>query len=328
MILSIIGTRPQYVKVLPIQEYCKKKNVPHYVIDTNQHYSQYVSQELIKDLGLEIDVNLNIHGWNNSEFIANAIKKINNILPQTPDTKVLVYGDTNSTVAGALAAKLSGFRLGHAEAGIRTKACNLEETNRKVADDLADVNFCSSSEDIFNISDGVFSGDLEYELLNVIAGDSQIRYDGSVLLTLHRKELIYKQVQDTLWMFKDLNYSVLWPQHHSLISSPWYDALYVPENVLVTRPLTYTEIVQKLKVCPFIVTDSGGLEKIAPFFGKGVLVARDYIGWSKGFSLGYSKILEGAYDFLWASKPRPQNKNLYLSCDSPARTIVTTMEEW
>ena len=168
-IISIIGTRPQYIKIKPFYDYCKNNNINNYIIDTNQHYSDNVSKILIEELELNIDYNLNTHSENEISFISNSFSSIYNKLKElcSKDTIILVMGDTNSTLVSSIVAKKMGLKLAHIEAGIRCYDKNRpEELNRILVDEIADIHFTSREKDKENVSNPIYVGDLEYYFLN------------------------------------------------------------------------------------------------------------------------------------------------------------------
>ena len=184
-LLSVIGTRPQYIKLKPLYDYCKLKGLEHIVVDTNQHYSDNVSKNLIKDLCLNVDINLSLKYSNEIDFIAKATQSLAKIIEkESPDT-ILIYGDTNSTFCAALSAYKLGIPIAHIEAGERCFDNSVpEEINRIFADNVSSLNFCSSKSSKANIN-GVFCGDLEYNLLNNI--DPKITFENFGVMTIHRQ---------------------------------------------------------------------------------------------------------------------------------------------
>ena len=118
-IVTVIGTRPQYIKVKPLYDYCKKIKIDNVIVDSFQHYSSNVSSVFINEFNLEIDYNLNICNKTEKDFISDGIRKIYNYFEkETPDA-VLVLGDTNTTLCSAIVANKLGIPIGHIEAGLR-----------------------------------------------------------------------------------------------------------------------------------------------------------------------------------------------------------------
>ena len=119
-ILSVIGTRPQYVKVKPIFDYCNENNINHIIVDTNQHYSENVSDYFIKEFSLVIDHNLRINNSNEVSFISKTMEMFSEILEKEKPDFVLLYGDTNSTLSSSLVCYKHNIPFAHIEAGLRS----------------------------------------------------------------------------------------------------------------------------------------------------------------------------------------------------------------
>jgi UDP-N-acetylglucosamine 2-epimerase len=292
-IVTVIGTRPQYTKLKPLHDYFKKNNIDNYIIDTNQHYSANVSGDIIKDLELEIDCNLCISSEDEISFMANGLCSIHNKLKEIcdKDTTVLVMGDTNSTLISSIVAKKMGLRLAHIEAGIRSgDHNNPEEINRIMTDSISDVHFISRECDSKNVANPIYVGDLEYSFLNSIENNYEdISYDGSILLTIHRQENMNISKLNNIFNFcESLEYPIVFPMHHRTANFIRDNNLSLPDNIEVVDSVSYMEMISLMRGCRAIITDSGGVSKTAPFFGKKVIVAMDKWGWHDLFIRGYA----------------------------------------
>lgn len=292
-IVSIIGTRPQYIKVKPIYDYCIANNLYHTIIDTNQHYSNDVSKKIIESLNINIDINLNAKGKNEIEFISDTINKLQNILTSIKNVFVLIYGDTNSAFAAALVCYKNNIKFAHIEAGARCFNNKVpEEVNRVFIDTAASINFCTAKRDCDNISNGVLCGDLEYELLKSFNNKNLKNYSEYGLMTVHRQSNMNKTSIEKIFNFCiDLGKIIL-PLHHRLKSQKWFNTLNIPNNIKITDPLNYHDMYQVMKSCRFILTDSGGVLKTSPFFGKKTLILRPQVGWIDTIEKGYAKICD------------------------------------
>lgn len=319
-LISIIGTRPQYIKCAAIDRRCKKEGISHVIIDTWQHYDKDVSASIIQDLGLN-NVNY-IESNRKSEIkqlssilflLENSIKNI--------EAKYLVYGDTNSSFAAAVVLHKLKKTFGHIEAGIRCGVNIPEELNRKYVDNVASVNFCSRLADM-DCNNAIYSGDLEYELLNELNPD--IEYGGFALLTLHRQENIHQErIQFIFDRIKEMGITTIFPIHHRLKNQPWFSRVLIPENIIPMPGLPYSKMVDKLSKCKFIITDSGSVPKIAPFFGKRCLILRNEIGWKEVIEEGYGKLSDlSDQDIQWAYDKGKRNKSLYMTAIEPSKIIL------
>jgi UDP-GlcNAc3NAcA epimerase len=292
-IITIIGTRPQYIKLKPFYDYCKDNGISNYIIDTNQHYSNNVSKNLIEELGLKIDCNLRIESGGEISFIANGLLSIQNKLEEVSnkDSIVIVIGDTNSTLISSIVSKKMGLKLAHIEAGIRCYDRNRpEELNRILVDDLSDIHFISRERDRESVSNPVYVGDLEYYFLNSIEhlyGD--ISYDGNILLTIHRQE---NMDVDHLYRIFDLcesiKYPITFPIHHRTDNFVKKNDILIPDNIEVIEPISYIDMISFMRGCRGIISDSGGITKTAPFFGKKCIIPLYQVEWREVISEGYA----------------------------------------
>lgn len=322
-LLSIIGTRPQYIKIKPLYDYCNLKKIEHIIIDTNQHYSDNVSKNLIKDLNLNIDINLNLNYSNEIEFTSKAIMNLSNLIGRERPDIVLVYGDTNSTFCAAFSAYKLGVPIAHIEAGERCFDNSVpEEINRIFTDSVSKFNFCSSRFSENNIN-GIFCGDLEYNLLNNI--NPKIAFENFGIMTIHRQSNCSNgRVSKILEMCSKIPYDIKFFAHHRI--KPFIDS--VPGNVKILEPCIYSEMIDAMAKCKFIITDSGSIQKTSPFFGKNTLVMRNMSEWRDAERCGIVR-LEGKEeeDIAWImSNSAPRIKNLYLNNKAlPAEIIVNTI---
>ena len=323
-ILSVIGTRPQYIKYAPLyKRFLNYSEVSHLIYDTNQHYSDSVSKNIIDSVGLKIDGNIRIDNRNSLGFISSAIIKISSLLDKEKPDCLFTIGDTNSTFSACIAAHKLGIRTCHIEAGARSKTMKEEEINRQYADSISEFKFSSSLEDLKNISGGVYSGDLEYEMLNQI--DPKISSGNFSILTIHRKENMTKDRFDHILSFLGRSgEKILFVGHHTPISFIRKNNIVLPDNISLIPAQNYIDMVNLMSGCKNIFTDSGGLLKTAPFFGKKCVVLRDDgEEWSDTYKLGIAKrfVDEGVEDFI--STPFTERyMDFYMKSGSPSSIIV------
>jgi len=200
-LLSLIGTRPQYIKIKPIFDYCKKNNVNHIIVDTNQHYSESVSDYFIKEFSLEIDHNIGLNNSDEINFISKSMESFSEIIKKENPDFVLLYGDTNSTLIGSLVCYKKSIPFAHVEAGLRCNDIKVpEELNRIIADLTSDIQFTPIKNLLPNLKNGILCGDLEYELLNNNY-DKPISYDGPIVMTLHRQRNLTKERLNSIFDF-------------------------------------------------------------------------------------------------------------------------------
>ena len=309
-LLSIIGTRPQYIKVKPISQYCEDNRIEHKIIDTRQHYSYNVSGSLIKDLNLKIDRHLDVKNSNEISFIAESSKALFEIINKESPNAVIVYGDTNSTFSAALAAYKADVPIAHVEAGERCFDTSVpEEVNRIFVDTASSLNFCSSKRALLNLKNGHYCGDLEYELLGIL--DPDIFFKDFGVMTIHRNENTSKQSLIKIFDFcKALPYDVRFFAHHRI--RPYIDS--VPGNVKILEPCSYSDMVKNMAECKFIITDSGGIQKTSAFFGKKTIVMRGGSEWKEVEQAGYARLYGDCKDDAkWLEERAPnRDKRFYL----------------
>lgn len=300
-ITTIIGTRPQYVKLKPLCDFLKNKPCNHIVVDTNQHFSQNVSKCFVEEFGLSIDYNLQIKNSNPIEFISDAISKISSLLSNINADAVFVMGDTNSSLAAAIVSNKMSIPLFHIEAGIRCgKRERPEEINRIIIDDLSDVHFVSRNCDSKNVRNPVYVGDLEYVLLNSIGFDN-ISYEDWILMTIHRDDNMNKDRLNSIFaLCKKIGKDIIFPMHHRTKKCICDNNIFLPYNIKVIDPVSYTDICYYLSNCLGVITDSGGVSKITPFFGKKCIVPSIAAEWDEVITNGYATLLE---DEKWFDDP-------------------------
>lgn len=324
-LISVIGTRPQYIKIKPLYDYCIKENIDHTIIDTNQHYSSNVSDVFIKEFNLNIKYKLKVKNNNASYFLSDAITKIYDIFNEINPVNILVYGDTNSTLAAAIVANKMGINVCHIEAGIRCGDKNRpEEMNRILIDELSKIHFVSREKDCSNVANPVYIGDLEYCLLNKLEEEEKIQkieYQNFYLMTIHRQENSNRQkIQEILNFCDKLKYPVIWPIHHRI--KPLLKDISMTDNISIIDPLSYTEMINKLSKCNGIISDSGGVTKIAPFFGKKCIIPLETNEWDDIVKQGYGQL---TFDSKWLEDSIiERNKDLYYHTEC-CETIIKTI---
>jgi UDP-GlcNAc3NAcA epimerase len=327
-IISVIGTRPQYIKVKPIQTYCINNNIKHFIIDTNQHYSDNVSKNIINDLNLKIDFNLNKNNNFNSEidFIyqtsKNFINLINNYF-KNEKIYIIVYGDTNSSFSIALTCHKNMIPFAHVEAGVRCGDNTVpEEVNRIYTDTVANLNFCSSISSCKNIKNGILSGDLEYELLQSLNLDfNDLNYG---VLTIHRQENLNNYKLNKIFNYLNNFNKIIFPIHHRLKNHEFIINKNIPNNIEIIEPLPFTKMAQLISSSSFVFTDSGGILRTLPFYGKKSLILRSSLGWKEVVENGYAKICEyNNDDIKWINNLDINRKlNFYTYNLKPSSIII------
>ena len=315
-LLTIIGTRPQYIKIKPLYDYFKKYHINNILVDTSQHYSISVSSVFIKEFNLKIDYALSSNTTTPLLFISSCIKLLDNILDVEKPDCVIVIGDTNSTLAGSIAANKKNIKLVHIEAGIRCGDLNRpEEMNRILVDIMADIHCIAREKDKNNVKNPIYIGDLEYVLLNEMEKNNCIhdfRYDNIFLMTIHRAENTNCHKLNKIFkLCSEIKENIIFPIHHRTKLVIEKCNMTIPKNVKIIEPLSYLDMINYLSIVRGIITDSGGIVKISPFFGKKCLIPLETTEWTEVVHEGYGK-LGYDVDFLRYNIHINRKKDFYL----------------
>jgi len=312
----IIGTRPQYIKLKPIFDYLKKLEYNFVVIDTNQHYDSKLSSSMVHQLGLTIDYDLSADTSSSCTFMADVLGKLSALLGSLRPRAVMVLGDTNSTLVASLVANKLGICLLHIEAGVRCgNRSRPEEMNRILVDELSNVHLISREADSSNVSNPVLIGDLEYQLINQLEDDGKIPYvdmSMKILMTIHRAENTSPDALACIMLEVGRCPSeVVFPIHHRTRACIQETGLRIPDNVEVVEPYPYLEMLATLSSCRAIISDSGGVTKVAPYFGKRCCIPPGPVEWVEIVDSGYGKT---EWDFDWLlSGDLPRIRDFYLA---------------
>ncbi len=299
-IAIILGTRPEIIKMSPIIRECERRGLDHYILHTGQHYSFEMDSVFFEELNLptaryNLDVGSSTHGRQTATMLAG----IEDILMRDVPDVVLVQGDTNTVLAGALAASKLHIRLGHVEAGLRSFDRMMpEETNRVIADHISDYLFAPTKtsrqylldegihdERIFvtgnTIVDAVYQNlEIAKEKVDVLErlGLSE---GGYFLATAHRAENVDDPVKlggilnGFRLVYEEFGMPVVFPAHPrtvKMISEFGFD---VPSGTRMIEPLGYPEFLQLEGDARCVLTDSGGLQEEACILGVRCVTLRD-----------------------------------------------------
>ena len=304
-IVSVVGTRPQLIKAAALQPVLRRDHEDIFV-DTGQHYDHVMAGSFFGELGLaEPDHALGIGGGGHGAQTGRMLIALEQLLESTAPDAVLVYGDTNSTLAGALAAAKLGIPVAHVEAGLRSHDRRMpEELNRLVADHLSTWHFAPTPAAVENlaaegITDGVFEvGDLMLDLAARIS--AQVRDSAAlaevaarldmpllpgqyVFATVHRAE---NRTPDAIAAWVDLLGAVALPQRPVVLAlhpgtrvAVEAAGVTLPEGVLVVEPQGYRSSLALQLHAAAVLTDSGGVQRESAWLGVPCLVLRSTTEW-------------------------------------------------
>lgn len=308
-IISIIGARPQFIKASPVHNQLAT-DFELVSLHTGQHYDQNLSNIFFKEFNLdEPEYNLNIGSGNHGEQSGKMLIGVEQVLLKENPDLVIVYGDTNSTISGTLAAIKLHIPTAHVEAGMRSFNRHMpEEVNRVATDHLSNVNFCVTKTSVNNlrkegISKNVYLvGDTMYDVFNKMKNlrDKKIlkqyglEEDGYTLTTIHRASNTenpanLKSIIKALISSKE---KIVFPAHPRTIkyleSNNLLENLKKKKNILLLPPQGYIENLSLMSYAKKILTDSGGMQKEAYFLKKPCITLREETEWVETLENGWN----------------------------------------
>jgi UDP-GlcNAc3NAcA epimerase len=351
-ILTVLGARPQFIKAATISRALQEKLVQEVIVHTGQHYDSNMSDIFFEEMLIpKPDHFLNISGLSHGAMTGQMIEKIEGVLKDEKPDFVLVYGDTNSTLAGALAASKLHIPIAHIEAGLRSFNMRMpEEINRILTDRISTKLYCPTSTAIENLKregfdnidcEVLLSGDVMYDAALFYSERSQkyntlkthkLDFGKYFLATIHRAENT-DNIENLKSIIEALNelhaqYPVVLPLHPRTRKILQDQKLTVAFQII--DPVGYFDMLNLIRGSFMVLTDSGGLQKEAYFFQKFCVTMRDQTEWVELVQGGFN-ILTGAdkINIHHAVEQFRQRKfdskpDLYGSGDS-ARTIVKNL---
>lgn len=310
-ILTVIGARPQFIKASVVSRAIQQtEGIEELLLHTGQHFDSNMSDIFFNQLGIpRPDIQLDIHGGGHGKMTGRMLIDIESTLLEHRPDRVLVYGDTNSTLAGALAAAKLHIPVAHIEAGLRSFNMRMpEEINRVLTDQISDLLFCPTTSAVSNLeSEGFLHkpvkvlrvGDVMQDAALLFASKAIVPSDITlpeefILATLHRAENT-DSPERLASIVAALNHvhknkaPVVLPLHprtRKVIEQQGLDL-----KVHVIDPVGYFEMVGLLERCCLVLTDSGGVQKEAFFFGKACVTMRDQTEWVELVQAGVNELV-------------------------------------
>lgn len=316
-IVSIVGARPEFVQVAVLAR-AMRRNHEEILIHTGQHYDSRMSERFFAELDIpEPDVNLGVGSLPASEQTARMLEGIAGELRRFAPDLVVVRGDTNSTLAGSLAAKQLLLPLAHVEAGMRSYDRTMpEEINRIVTGSIADLHFATDESARARLAaEGITSGvhvcgDVMYDVFLRTRGEAGpvIRSGGAYdLLTLHRAENTDDRVRlrAIVAAFADAPRPVVFPMHPRTASRLREFGIPLPAALETTEPLTYREMVALESGAFRIFTDSGGVQREAYFAAVPCVTLRDTTEWTNTVAAGWNRLTGASTEAIRAALHEP-----------------------
>lgn len=310
-ILTVIGARPQFIKAATVSNKIRRNGNSEILVHTGQHYDNNMSDIFFEELGIpKPDYNLSIGSSNHGHQTGSMLIALEEIyLKEKPDM-VLVYGDTNSTLAGALCASKLLIPVAHVEAGLRSfNKVMPEEQNRILTDHISDLLFAPTLTAVKNlatenITKGVHNtGDVMYDAINLfkerakevstIVEKLSLKENGYILSTIHRAENTdnIDRLTSIISALSNSGEKIILPLHPRTKKFISEYNLQVGDNIQIIDPVGYLEMISLQENAKKIVTDSGGVQKEAYFLKKPCITMRDETEWVETVEVGWNIIV-------------------------------------
>ena len=351
-VLTVVGARPQFIKAAAVSREIKKHSgLEEIIVHTGQHFDDNMSEIFFREMEIpKPQVNLGIHDMSHGAMTGTMIIELEQVMKTEKPEAVLIYGDTNSTLAGAIAARKLHIKLAHVEAGLRSFNMKMqEEINRIVADRISNYLFCPTEDAVNNLrregfenfgctvvncGDVMFDAALYYSKTSAQKSDiiKRMELKEFILCTLHRAENTdditrLKSIINALNKVSE-KIPVILPLH------PRTKKIIALNNIelrcTVLEPVGYFDMLEMLKHCRLVLTDSGGLQKEAFFFKKYCVTLRDETEWHQLAAAGYNKIAGSDTSNILNAVDEMLNKKLsfsekYFGRGDASRIIAETL---
>jgi UDP-GlcNAc3NAcA epimerase len=343
-ILTIVGARPQFIKAAAVSRALLgvyQDEIEEIIVHTGQHYDDNMSKVFFDELDIPIPkYNLSVQADLHGSMTGRMLEQIEKLLIEEKPNGVLIYGDTNSTLAGALAASKIHIPVFHVEAGLRSFNMNMpEEINRILSDRVSSLLFCPTDtavknlqrenveKGVLNIGDVMFDIALFYrdraEKQCTIIKKMGLTKKKYVLATCHRAENTdsKERLREILIGLSTISkkYTVILPLHprtKKLIAS--YNLTEYLDGIKLLEPVSYLDMVALEQGASAVVTDSGGVQKEAFFYNVPCITMRDETEWEETISLGWNKLVGAnskriieAFNESQEKLPKPAKINPY-----------------
>lgn len=310
-ILTVVGARPQFVKAAVLRQKCDAYNIQEVLVHTGQHYDHAMSDVFFGELNIrpaeyQMQLSSRSHGGMTGEILAG----VEDILHKEKPDWCVVYGDTNSTVAAALAAAKLHVPICHIEAGLRSFNKRMpEEINRILTDHMSDLLFCSTQAGVENLKNENIQenvhhvGDIMYDAVKMFTqakGRSAIVSEFSLdaekpiaLITLHRAETVsdgdrFKRVLEYIRKMSE-THQLVFPVHpNTRQMAECFELSF--EGFTILEPLPYLSMQSLLSISDVVVTDSGGVQKEAYFHGVRCVTMREETEWVETIDNGWNRL--------------------------------------
>jgi UDP-N-acetylglucosamine 2-epimerase (non-hydrolysing) len=311
-VLSVVGARPQFVKAFPVSKALRKR-FDEVLVHTGQHYDIEMSDVFFEQLGIpEPNYNLGVGSGSHADQTAEIMQRLATVVATEDPDLVLVYGDTNSTLAAALVAAKRDTIVAHVEAGLRSENWEMpEEVNRVLTDHCSDLLFAPSERgaetlEREGITEGVFvTGDVMYDAITSVqeraVAESNIHAELGVgrgeyvLATVHRASNTDDpdRLESVIGGLASSPYPVVLPLHPRTEAALDEHGLseFADEQLTLVEPVGYLDFVSLLDGAERVATDSGGVQKEAFYLGKRCVTLRDETEWVETVDAGWNELV-------------------------------------
>ncbi|MDO8659023.1 MAG: UDP-N-acetylglucosamine 2-epimerase (non-hydrolyzing) [Candidatus Parcubacteria bacterium] len=299
MIAILIGTRPEFIKLAPVLRAFQKKKVPYILIHSGQHYSQELDKQIIEDLKLPVpDYNLDVGSGSQAEQTGKIMLGVEQILIKEKPEVLVVQGDTNTMLAGSLAAIKLHIPIAHVEAGLRSFDNRMpEEINRIITDRISTFLFAPTEGTKQNLlREGVaedkilVTGNTVVDALidhlplakkSSILKQTSLKKDDYILVTAHRAETV-DEPERLKALISLLNYAtvilkkkIVWPIHPRTMKQISTNNIKLDPDIQTIPPTGYLDMLALMNNAAFIMTDSGGIQEEAYILKKRLVTLRN-----------------------------------------------------
>ena len=344
-IVTILGARPQFIKAAAVSRSIRQHNknsdnyIKEIIIHTGQHFDKNMSDDFFTELEIpQPDYNLKIANLSHGAMTGRMLEAIEAVLQIQKPNLVLIYGDTNSTLAGALAARKMHIPVAHVEAGLRSFNMRMpEEINRIIADRLSDYLFCPTrtavnnlsnegvTEGVHNVGDVMYDVNLYYRERAKQQKDLKqwgVRKGQYALCTIHRAENTddISRLTSILEALRciALKAPVLFPIHprtkkllRSMGKEKWLD------GITILEPVPYLEMIELEMSAEVILTDSGGIQKEAFFYNVPCITLRDETEWVETVSTGNNVVVGSDKTAIISAYNKAKKNNIAINESHP-----------
>lgn len=325
-IAILVGTRPEIIKMAPVIRECQHRKLDYFIVHSKQHYSEKLDGIFFAELDLPAPkYNLNVGSGGHANQTGRILIALEPILISEKPDVLLVQGDTNTVVAGALAAHKLHIRVGHIEAGLRSFDQTMpEESNRIIADHVSDYLFAVTDVQVSHLKkeglpeskifkvgntivDALFSNRVRAEKHSQILSELKLQKERYYLLTCHRAANVDDPdaLNEIIGLIGKIPGDVCWPIHHRTQKVLKEGGIRLPANLTWTEPVGYSDFLTLLSNCKAVITDSGGVQEEACILHIPCVTIRDRTERPETVDVGANVLVHRDAEAMVAALNRP-----------------------